>query len=48
MTLYTALSFMLSVVPELQGEPEDIAREKCKIAAQTVRETPLQFRGHPQ
>lgn len=23
-------------VPELQGEPEDVAREKCKIAAQTV------------
>ena len=25
------------VVPELQGEPEDIAREKCKLAANNVR-----------
>ena len=26
----------LIAVPELQGEPEDIAKEKCKIAAQSV------------
>ena len=26
----------LIAVPELQGEPEDIAKEECKIAAQSV------------
>ncbi len=26
-------------VPELQGEPEDIAREKCKLAAINVRKS---------
>ena len=26
----------VSLVPELQGEPEDIAKEKVKIAAKTV------------
>ena len=24
-------------LPELQGEPEDVAREKCKLAAERVR-----------
>lgn len=24
-------------LPELQGEPEDIAKEKCRLAAQQVR-----------
>lgn len=24
-------------LPELQGEPEDISKEKCRIAAQQVR-----------
>lgn len=26
----------MSIVPELQGEPEDIAREKCKLAVAKV------------
>ena len=31
-----APKLFLVAVPELQGEPEDVAREKCKIATQTV------------
>ena len=27
---------MLFLVPEFQGEPDDIAREKCKLAAKEV------------
>lgn len=27
-------------LPELQGEPEDIAREKCRLAAEQVQSIP--------
>ena len=27
-------------LPELQGEPLDIAKEKCRLAAQQVRRAP--------
>ena len=30
------MSMCAHAVPELQGEPEDVAIEKCKIATQTV------------
>ena len=28
--------FTVFIVPEFQGEPDDISREKCKVAAREV------------
>ena len=28
--------FTIFIVPEFQGEPDDISREKCKVAAREV------------
>ena len=34
--VYNVLFCIPHIVPELQGEPKDIAREKCKLAVDKV------------
>ena len=35
--IYILVFLFIYVVPEFQGEPDDISKEKCKVAAKEVR-----------